>query len=100
MADSFSRRHFLQLAGGGFGGLALRYLLGRDSLLAAEPARGLNPLASKAPHFAAKAKSVIFLFMYGGPSQVDLFDPKPELTRYDGKSIPVFRQEDAFNAKT
>src|SRR5262245_4209897 len=46
-----------------------------------------NPLAPKAPMFPAKAKSVIFLFMYGGPSQVDTFDPKPGLVKYDGKTL-------------
>ena len=48
-----------------------------------------NPLAPKPPHFPAKAKSVIFLFMYGGPSHVDTFDYKPKLYELDGKTIPV-----------
>ena len=50
---------------------------------------GANPLAERPPHFAPKAKSVIFLFMYGGPSQVDTFDYKPELYALDGRTIPV-----------
>lgn len=84
-----SRRDFLRLAGGGFGALAL-------SAMAADEARGespqnpvIAPFAPKKPHFAAKAKSVIFLFMEGGPSHIDLFDPKPELTRQNGKPLPA-----------
>ncbi|MBL8829612.1 MAG: DUF1501 domain-containing protein [Planctomycetaceae bacterium] len=100
---ALDRRQLLQTAGGGFGALALRWLLERDGLLAAEsspPGTISSPLAPRAPHFAPRAKSVIFLFMYGGPSQVDLWDPKPELTRFDGKAIPVFKAEDAFNSST
>ena len=48
-----------------------------------------DPLAPKAPHFPAKAKRVIYLFLNGGPSQVDTFDPKPKLTEYHGKPIPA-----------
>jgi hypothetical protein len=96
-----TRREWLQAAGGGFGALALRALLGGDGLLAADaPAAALNPLAVKPPHHKAKAKSVIFLFMYGGPSHIDLFDPKPELAKQHGKPIPVYRDEDAFQAGT
>src|SRR6187551_2465183 len=86
-----SRREFLQRAGGGFGLLALTALLGRDGLLAAEHAAGstaANPLAPKLPHFAPRARNVIFLFMSGGPSHVDLFDPKPDLIRLAGQPIP------------
>jgi len=69
--------------------LALSSLLARDGLLASEgtPVAG-NPLAARPAHFAAKAKSVIFLFMSGGPSHVDLFDPKPDLLRLAGQPIP------------
>src|SRR4051794_14075547 len=92
-----SRRKMLQLTGGGFGALALRSLLAGDRLLAAPPpASATTPLAARPPHFAPKAKSVIFLFMYGGPSHVDLFDPKPELAKWNGQPIPVFKAEDAF----
>ncbi len=86
-----TRRQILQQAGAGFGSLALHSLLGADGLLG-----GNNPLTPKAPHFAPKAKSVIFLFMYGGPSHVDLFDPKPQLVKWHGKPIPVWKKEDAF----
>jgi hypothetical protein len=70
--------------------IALTSMLARDGLLRAassEP-KSSNPLAARAPHFAAKAKRVIFLFMSGGPSHVDLFDPKPELIRLAGQPIP------------
>src|SRR6185369_9930774 len=91
----FSRRQFLQRSGAGFGALALQSLLSRDGLLAAETTPR-NPLAARVPHFAPRAKAVIFLFMYGGPSHVDLFDPKPELAKWNGQPIPVWKKEDAF----
>lgn len=88
-----TRREFLWEAGAGFTSVALAGLLSNDNFfngaMAAEPATDANPLAPKPPHFAAKATSVIFLFMYGGPSHVDTFDHKPELFRLDGKTIPV-----------
>ncbi len=74
-----SRREFFTRAGSGLAGLALA------DLLAASPA---DPLAAKAPHHPARAKSVIFLFMEGGPSQVDTFDPKPLLTKLHGQPLP------------
>ncbi len=95
MTMPFSRRQFLQRSGAGFGALAFQALLARDGLLAADPA-ARNPLAPRAPHFAPRAKAVIFLFMYGGPSHVDLFDPKPELAKWHGQPIPVWKKEDAF----
>ena len=79
-----TRRDFLKKAGAGFGLLALGDLLGQHGLLAAERA---NPLAVKLPHFAPKAKSVIWLFMEGGPSGFDLFDPKPELDKRHGQPL-------------
>jgi Protein of unknown function (DUF1501) len=82
---ALSRRDFLYGAGGGMGGLALSWLLARDGH-ASGPAT--NPLAARPPHFAARADAVIFLFMVGGPSQVDLFDPKPELGRRHGQPLP------------
>src|SRR5262245_41814182 len=82
-----SRRDFLVRAGGGFGALALSWLLERDGH-GSEKASSGNPLAAKKPHHDAKAKSVIFMFMVGGPSQVDLFDPKPELAKRHGKPLP------------
>src|SRR5260221_8890760 len=79
-----NRRQMLQRAGAGFGSLALAALLADESH-AAVPA---NPLAPREPHFKPRAKRVIFLFMPGGPSQVDTFDPKPELTKQNGKPSP------------
>ena len=87
-----TRREFLWEAGAGFTGLALAGLLGVDAARAAganAARKPVNPLAPRLPHRPAKARSVIFLFMYGGPSQVDTFDYKPELYRLDGKTIPV-----------
>ncbi len=78
---SFSRRQMLKQSALGFGSLALTSML-------AETAAAVDPLAPKAPHFPARAKRVIFLFMTGGPSQVDTFDPKPLLTRDHGKPFP------------
>lgn len=80
-----SRRDFLRLAGSGFGALALSAMAAADTTRSS----GANPFAPKKPHFAAKAKAVIFLFMEGGPSHLDLFDPKPELTRQHGKPLPA-----------
>jgi hypothetical protein len=76
----------LRQVGNGFGALALAGLLGEESARAA--VRSANPLAVRSPHFKARAKRVIFLFMPGGPSQVDTFDPKPQLTRDHGKPSP------------
>jgi hypothetical protein len=76
-------------AAGGIGGIALTDLLGRDGVLpGAADSAPPNPLAPKRPHFAPRAKRVIYLFMHGGPSHVDLFDYKPELIRLAGKPLP------------
>ena len=92
--ESFTtRRDFLKKAGAGFGMLALTDLLGIDKLRAASPPEVLNPMAPRIAHFPAKAKSVIWLFMEGAPSAVDMFDPKPGLTRRDGQRIEI----DVFN---
>jgi hypothetical protein len=80
-----SRRDFLFRAGGGLGGIALNWLLARDAR-ADGPVK--NPLAARPPHFEPRAKRVIFLFMVGGPSQMDLFDPKPGLEKWAGKPLP------------
>lgn len=80
-----SRRNFLEQSGLGFGALAASTLLGP----VAEAASTANPFAPKARHFEAKGKSVIFLFMHGGPSHIDTFDPKPELNRLHGQAIPA-----------
>ncbi|HKQ36510.1 MAG TPA: DUF1501 domain-containing protein [Verrucomicrobiae bacterium] len=79
-----NRREFLKKAGAGFGLLALADLLRADAI---------DPMAPRPPQYSPKAKSIIWLFMEGGPSGVDLFDPKPELTRRDGQKIKI----DVFN---
>ena len=85
-----TRREFLWQAGGGFAGTALAGLLARDGVAAPTVSQEFqNPLAPKPPHFAPKAKSVIFLFMYGGPSHIDTFDYKPTMTGRDGQTINV-----------
>ncbi len=89
-----TRREFLWQAGGGFAGTALAGMLGNNFFASqATAANGIdewvNPLAPKAPHFPARAKSVIFLFMYGGPSHIDTFDYKPSMIGMDNKTIQV-----------
>jgi hypothetical protein len=81
-----TRRQMLQRCGMGFASLGLANLMGSQGLLAAQGEA--SPLTPKAPHFPAKAKRVIHLFMNGGPSQVDTFDPKPALARYAGQPLP------------
>ncbi len=87
----FSRRESLQCLGTGMGVLGLAGILAQDGTLAnAVPSQGgsASPLAPKAAHFAPRAKHVIHLFMNGGPSQVDTFDPKPALEKYNGQRPP------------
>jgi Protein of unknown function (DUF1501) len=87
--NPLNRREFLARTGNGFGLLALSSLLqGQAKATERAPARSANPLAAKPPQFPVKAKRCIFLFMTGGPSQVDLFDPKPLLNRLDGQPLP------------
>jgi hypothetical protein len=86
----FSRRELLVRAGGGCGALALSCLLSEASPAVA------GPLAVKAPHFPAKARSVIWLFMNGGPSQVDTWDYKPELAKRDGQKLEGFDKNTGF----
>jgi hypothetical protein len=87
---SVDRREFLRHAGGGIGVVALASLLARDGLLhAATRPDAARPLAPKPAHFAPKARRVIYLFMHGGPSHVDLFDPKPELIKHAGQPLPT-----------
>ncbi len=80
-----SRRELLRRASNGFGAMAMMALLGREGQAAGPESPGAHPLAPKAPHFPARAKSVIFLFMEGAVSQVDSFDHKPMLAKYHGE---------------
>jgi len=96
-----SRRDFLSRTGSGAGMLGLATLLAdsglpESRLHAAATTDAINPLASKKPHFPVKAKSVIWLFMNGGQSQVDTWDYKPALEKYDGKDLPGFDKNTGF----
>src|SRR5687767_8618644 len=92
-----SRREFLFEAGGGLSGIALAHLLGQEGLLAAAPdikpncAPGastvISPVSPRPAHFAPRAKAVISLFMSGGVSHIDTFDPKPDLDRFHGQPL-------------
>src|SRR5438270_12472708 len=82
-----ARRWFLQECGVGLGAVALNHLLAGQAPAAPTPT-GTNPLDPRQPHFAAKAKRVIFLFMAGAPSHLELFDNKPQLAKFDGTLPP------------
>ncbi len=82
-----TRRDFLQQAGGGLGALALHWLLEQEA--AARPTGPEGPHAPRPAHFPAKARSVIYLFMHGGPSHLETFDPKPDLQRLSGVPLPA-----------
>lgn len=86
-----NRRQLLMQAGAGFGGIALNAMLAQQAGAATKtntPIKPLSPLSAKQTHFPATAKSVIFLFMEGGPSHIDMFDPKPALQKMAGKPLP------------
>ena len=83
---TWNRREFLTRGGLGFGSLALASLLNGDAAAVDSP---VNPLAPRRPHFPPQATSVIFLFMAGGPSQVDTFDPKSLLRKLHGQPTPA-----------
>lgn len=104
-----SRRQFVSGLGAGFGAVALNALLAQDQVAGAgadertplaSPDRGVNPLAAKPPMLPKSAKACIFLFMFGGPSQVDLFDYKPVLQQSDGKTIQNEFRRGAMTAAT
>ena len=84
-----TRRWFFRDCGLGLGAVALASLLNEGKILAGPAqSKAVNPFTPRAPHFAPKAKRVIYLFQAGAPSQLDLFDYKPALLKYDGKPIP------------
>ncbi len=104
LESAHSRRDFLYRAGAGFGSLALWSLFSRDAFSHRSRRRGacqINPLAPKPPHFPAKAKSVIWCFIDGGPSHLDLFDPKPNSPSSPASRSPkVSRKPETAMGKT
>ena len=100
MRRFLTRRQALQEAAVGFGAMAVNSMLQRDALFAAESASAkerIYDLKPKLPHFAPKAKRVIFIYIGGGPSTIDMFDPKPALMKYDGKPAPFEIKGRALN---
>src|SRR4051812_41068571 len=96
-----SRRDFLKRSGSGFGLLALLGLLEQEGLLAAPAEPGgktlpARPLAARPGHRPSRVKSVIWLFMNGGPSQVDTWDYRPALEKHDGQELPGFDKNTGF----
>jgi len=85
---SLTRRHFFSRCAMGLGGIALASLLSERKLFGATPEPVANPMAPRPPHFKPRAKNVIYLFMAGGPSQLELFDYKPRLIELNGQPIP------------
>src|SRR5213593_2094382 len=100
IATFITRRWFFRQCGVGLGSIALASLLGAEKALGKSAGPSVvNPLAPKQPHFKPKVKRVIYLFMGGAPSQIDLFDYKPSLKKYDGQPVPkevVMGQKYAF----
>ena len=100
--NGFNRRSMLKSAAVGFGGLALQSLFADQVSAMALPSgakESLNPLIEKIPHFAPSAKRVIFLFMHGGPAQMDTFDYKPQLQKDDNKPMPFAGPRVTFAGK-
>src|SRR5436190_4230897 len=87
-AKFVTRRWFFRQCGVGLGSIALGSLLGAEHAVGALAQAALSPLAPKEPHYKPKAKRVIYMFMGGAPSQLDLFDYKPGLQKYNGKPVP------------
>jgi len=83
-----TRRQFFSRCALGLGGIALASMLKEQELFGASSAASVNPMAPRSPHFPAKAKNIIYLFMAGGPSQLELFDHKPKLQELNGQPIP------------
>src|SRR5579871_104397 len=100
MKRFLTRRNMIREAGGGFGALALASLLSQDKMFAASAEGARNrvyDLTPKQPHFAPKAKRAIFIYISGGPSTIDMWDPKPVLGKYDGKPAPFEIKGRALN---
>src|SRR5262245_12896195 len=86
--QAITRRHFFGRCALGIGGIALASLLDSSKALGGAATAPANPMAPRPPHFPARAEKVIYLFMAGGPSQLELFDYKPKLIELNGQSIP------------
>src|SRR6266700_6118278 len=100
MRRFLTRRQALQEAAIGFGAMAVNSMLQRDRLFAADTASAKErsyDLKPKLPNFPAKAKRVIFIYIGGGPSTIDMWDPKPALMKYDGKPAPFEIKGRALN---
>ena len=87
-AQYFTRRQFFSRCAIGLGSIALASLMNDRRMFGATPTELPNPMAPKPPHFAPRAKNIIYLFMAGGPSQLELFDYKPKLIDLNGQPIP------------
>ncbi|MBT4724315.1 MAG: DUF1501 domain-containing protein [Planctomycetaceae bacterium] len=96
MTEFITRRQLLRSCGGGMGSVALSALLADQGLLSNSAIAEGNPFSTKQQHFPVKAKSVIWLFMNGGPSQVDTWDYKPELEKHDGQELEGFDKNTGF----
>src|SRR5438552_13224949 len=95
-----NRREMLRQAANGFGGIALLALLGDKTfgnVLTTETPKNFNSLVPRPSHYPPKARNVIFLYMDGGPSQVDTFDPKPLLTQENGRPFKMTMEPTQFN---
>ena len=97
MLKALTRRHFFSQCGMGLGSVALASLM--DEKVLAEP-KPVNPFAPRMPHYVPRAKNVIFLFMAGGPSQLELFDWKPKLQAMHGRDIPESRSLRALESSS
>src|ERR1051326_928177 len=86
--QAVTRRHFFSRCAMGLGGIALASLLSEEKMFGAAPEGSANPMAPRPPHFRPRAKNIIYLFMAGGPSQLELFDYKPKLVELNGQPIP------------
>ncbi len=88
LLQTLTRRHFFSRCAMGLGGIALASLLSENRLLGSAAGESPNPMAPRLPHFGRRAKNIIYLFMAGGPSQLELFDYKPKLVELNGQPIP------------
>ena len=98
--STVSRREMLKNCAGGLGALALNWLTAQPMNASVSGASSMGNLLAKPPHFVPKAKRVVFIFLGGGPSQMDLLDPKPLLKKYQGQPIPFSVSQRALTGST